>query len=225
VSRPDEWWAELQYAKEWGTRFDTLFESEDGEIDGYVTYSIKDKWGPAGADNTLTVRDLVAATPDAVHALWRYLCEIDLVRRVHARPIPVDSALPWLLVSPRVARWTNVFDFVWHRVLDVPTALAARRYSVPGQVVITVHDPIRPGGRADGTFAVEGGPDGAQVTATRERPELECDVTTLSTAWCGGVRWGELAAAGRVREHAAGALARADAMFASTPLPFGFTSF
>jgi hypothetical protein len=50
-------------------------------------------------------------------------------------------------------------------------------------------------------------------------------VAAASTAWLGGVRWTELAAAGLVQERTPGALATADAMFASTPLPHGYTWF
>jgi hypothetical protein len=55
--------------------------------------------------------------------------------------------------------------------------------------------------------------------------DLAVDVSTLSAAWLGGVPWSTLAAAGWVEERTPGAVARADAMFASTPQPFPFTWF
>jgi predicted acetyltransferase len=224
VSRAESWWAEVQAPHKMGTRFDVLFEGADGRVDGFVTYSVKDRWHPDPA-HELHVRDFVAASPGAEHALWRYLCEMDLVRTVHAPMVPVDTPLPWLLASPRAVLMQPAADFVWTRVLDAPVALGSRTYASPGRLVIEVRDEMRPGGAADGTFVLDGGPDGATVTASKETPDLTCDVAALSTVWLGGVRWSTLASAGRVEERTDGALARADAMFASTPLPFPYTWF
>jgi predicted acetyltransferase len=224
VSRSEVWWAEVHPPQKEGTRFDVLYESDDGRVDGFVTYTIKDNWAPE-PEHALKVFDLVAASPIAEHALWRYLCEIDLVRTVGAGQVAVDTPLPWLLASPRAALFQPTADFVWTRVLDVPRALGARTYATPGRLVIAVHDAMRPGGGADGVFAIEGGPDGASVAPTHDAPDLTCEVTTLSTAWLGAVRWSVLASAGWVDEHTPGALATADAMFASAPLPSAFTWF
>jgi predicted acetyltransferase len=224
VSRPESWWSDIQYEKELGTRFDVLYESASGSLDGYVLYGMKDLWDPEPV-HTLRVIDLVATTPEAEHALWRYLAEIDLVRTVKAMHVAPDSPLPWLLRSPRAAWPRSIHDWVWHRVLDVPAALGARTYAASGVLALEVHDPFRPGSAADGTFALDGGPDGATCAPVQASADLVCDVSTLSAVWLGGVRWSELARAGLVEERSDGALARADAMFASTPLPFAYTWF
>jgi predicted acetyltransferase len=223
VSRSDIWFAECQFHKEVGSRYDVLYESPEGIVDGFVTYGIKELW-KSEPEHVLTVRDLVAATPDAEHALWRFLCEIDLVRTIRSWRTPPDSPITWLLTSPRAARVDALNDFVWTRLLDVPAALAARTYPIAGKLVLEVRDPSRPDSAAAGTFTLEGGPDGATVTPGG-RPDLHVDVSTLSAAWLGGVPWSTLAAAGWVDERAAGAVARADQMFASTPLPYPFTWF
>jgi predicted acetyltransferase len=223
ISRSEVWFAENQFHPEAGNRGDVLYESEDGIVQGFVNYGIKDRWDFDPA-STLNVRDLVAATPDALHALWRFVCEIDLVRTVRSDRFPVDSPLGWMLTSARALRVRNVADYVWTRVLDVPAALGARTYASRGRIVLEVRDPFRPGGAAAGTFTVEGAPDGASVTAGGT-PDLVVDVSTLSAAWLGGVRWSTLAEAGLVEEQTSGSLARADAMFASTPLPYPYTWF
>ena len=223
VSRPDEWWCQ-QFDAEGDTRFDVLYESEGGSVDGYVCYGIKERWGPTGAENAVTIRDFVAATDEATHALWRFLAEIDLVRSIKFLQQPIDSPFPWLLESPRGIR-TEVHDFVWTRLLDVSATLGARTYPIAGRVVLEIDDPMLPDGAAAGTFAVEGGPDGAEVARTSDEPDLRCDVSVASAAWLGGVRWSDLARAGLVEERVDGALARADAMFASSPLPYPFTWF
>jgi predicted acetyltransferase len=224
VSRPAEWWCHY-YAPSFGTRFDAVFESPTGSIDGYVTYSIRDKWGANGAEHVLTVRELAGCTPDAIHALWRYISEVDLIRTITARGIEVDTPLPWLLTSIRAVRTEGIYDSLWTRLLDVPATLGARTYAAAGRLVLAVDDPSRRGGAADGTFALDGGPDGATVTRVDTEPDLSCGIDALSTAWLGGVRWSGLGAAGWVQERTPGALATADAMFASTPLPSAFTWF
>jgi predicted acetyltransferase len=224
VSRPEVWWTDVLDERESGQqRYHVLYESPQGALDGFVTYTVEARWDH-GPTHVLRVVDLVAATPEATRALWRYLCEVDLVRTIRARRTPLDSPLPWLLTSPRAARVLSIDDFVWTRILDVPAALAARRYAVEGRLVVAVHDASRPGGAADGTFTIDAGPDGATV-ARGGTPELACDVATLSAAWLGGLPFTTLAAAGWIDEHTPGALARADAMFASTPLPYPFTWF
>jgi predicted acetyltransferase len=223
ISRPASWWSDVQCPPGRGNRFDVLYESPEGTLDGFVTYAIKDEWsfGPA---HVLVVKDLVAATPQSVHALWRYLCEIDLVRTLRCDRVPLDSPLFWLFTSPRAARVTGVWDYVWTRLLDVPAALGARTYASSGVLGFEVRDPSRPESAAVGAFTLEGGTDRA-VVSSGGRVDLAVDVSTLSAAWLGGVPWSTLAAAGWVDERTSGAVALADAMFASTPLPFPYTWF
>jgi predicted acetyltransferase len=206
-----------------GVRFDVVYESPSGSVDGFACYSIKDDWAPGLPKNRIHASDVVSVTPEAEHALWRHLCEVDLVRSIEAWHVPVDTTLPWMLKSARAVQPT-LRDFVWTRPLDIPAALGSRTYASEGRVTIEVHDGFRPGGAADGVFTIEGGPAGASV-ARGGTADLACDVRELSAAWMGGVRWSELAAAGLVEERSPGALATADQMFASTPLPFAFTWF
>ncbi len=223
VSRPDAWWSDEQWERRYGERYDVAYETTAGRVDGYVCYGIRARFDN-GSANLLTVRDLVAATPTAAHALWRYLCEVDLVRTIHHPAAPLDLILPWLLTSNRAVRVKGVADEVWTRLLDVPAALAARRYATDGRLGLAVHDPFRPGGAADGPVTLDGGPDGATARRGGDA-DLACGISALSAAWLGGVRWTTLAAAGLVDENRPGAIARADAMFASDPLPHPFTWF
>jgi predicted acetyltransferase len=225
VSRPDAWWSDEQWEPRLGVRFDVAYESPAGTVDGYVCYGIHGHYEPGvGAQNRLTVRDLVAVTAEARHALWRYLCEVDLVRTVVDPGAPIDLPLPYLLTSNRAMRVRGVNDAVWTRLLDVPASLEARTYPVSGRITLAVRDELRPGGTAEGTFGLEAGPDGATVT-TGGDPDLVCDVSAASAAWLGGVRWSTLADAGVVEERVSGALTLADAMFASAPLPYPYTWF
>ena len=224
VSRPDAWWSDEQWDPRFGVRFDVAYET-GGFVGGYACYGIRESFDPStGAENRLVVRDLVAANPAALHGLWRYLCEVDLVRTISDPSAPVDLPLAWLLASNRAVRVRGVKDAVWTRLLDVPAALGARTYAAEGRLTLGVRDESRPGGGADGTFTLEAGRDGAAV---REggTPDLECTVSALSAAWLGGVRWTTLAAAGLVEARTERVLARADRLFACDPLPFPFTWF
>jgi predicted acetyltransferase len=223
VSRPDAWWSDEQWERRLGVRFDVAYESAAGRLDGFACYGLRHGFD-TGEIYHLTVQDLAAATPTAAHALWRFLCEVDRVRTIQHPRAPIDLPLPWLLTSNRAVRVRGLSDEVWTRLLDVPAALAARRYAVDGRLGVAVHDDFRPGEAADGTVTLEGGPDGA-TTRRGGDADLACEVSALSAAWLGGVRWTVLAAAGLVEERRAGALARADAMFASDPAPHPFTWF
>jgi predicted acetyltransferase len=229
VSRFAAWWLDEQFQSAFGSRFDVVYESPHGSIDGYLTYGMRAEGTIHGPAYRLTSRELVAVDAEAEYALFRYACEVDLVRTVLVLNAPLDFAAPWTLASPRAAEQTSVRDFLWTRLLDVPTALAARTYAVPGGdaacLVLDVRDAFRPGGRAEGRFALEGGPGGATVTPTTTEPDLVLDVAALSAAWLGGVSFSTLARAGQVDEVRAGALLRADSMFASTPLPVAMTWF
>jgi predicted acetyltransferase len=224
VSRPTPWWRDefLDFPVP-GVRFDVLVE-RDGRPDGYVSYKFQRQW-PEHANGRVVVRELAAASPEALAALWHYLVSIDLVRVIELHHCAVDDPLPWLLTSPRAANVTSMGDSLWLRLLDVPAALAARRYGYRGGLVLEVVDEFRSGGNAAGRFALEVGGRGVVCTRTTARPDLTLGVAELSAAYLGGIRYETLANAGRVREHAGGALARADAMFASPRLPHAMTWF
>jgi predicted acetyltransferase len=226
VSRFDPWWIDEQFHADFGVRFDVAYEAEGGTVDGYLTYGLRSQGTMHGPAYRLIFRELTAVTPDAAQALWRYACEVDLVRTVVALNAPLDFAAGWTLRSPRAARQTDVRDFLWTRLLDVPAALGARAYSAPGTLVFEVHDGLRPGGRADGRFALDAAAGGgATVTAVSSEPDFVLDVATLSAAWLGGVRFSTLLRAGRVDELTPGATQRADAMFVSSPEPAALTWF
>ncbi|HEV8648873.1 MAG TPA: GNAT family N-acetyltransferase [Actinomycetes bacterium] len=225
---PARWEVELR-DPEWmrrpGTtgRLDVVYESEPGHADGYATYRVESSWANGFATGTARVGELFALTNEAAAGLYRYCLDLDLVGTVQFERRPVDEPLRWLLADPRRLRVTEMTDGLWVRLLDLPAALAARRYAVPGSVVFQVADRLRPAN--DGRFLLEGGPDGAECRPTGREPDLVCDVADLGAAYLGGIRLGSLAQAGRVLEQVPGALARADAMLATDPAPWCTTTF
>ena len=225
VSRPDFWWpgqwAPTDVVKH---RFDVVYEV-DGRVDGYAVYGIDGEWSEGFAQKSVRVHDLVAVTPAAELALWRYLCDVDLTTEIHAWAMPVDLELPWRLTDPRQVRTTSVRDWLWLRPVDVPAFLGARTFGTDGRLVLEVGDAVRPEGGATGRFLLEGGPDGALCTRTTDEPDLVLDVADLASISLGALAPSALARAERVAARSDAVLETADRMFATTRAPYAFTWF
>src|SRR5262245_23378140 len=146
--------------------FFALHEGPDG-VDGYVVYKVAHHWPQGTPDSTLNVRDLVAANPGAYADLWRFALDVDLVTYVEARNRPSDEPLVHLLREPRRLRAT-LSDNLWLRLVDVPGALGARRYSTPGRVVLEVADPFCPWN--EGRYALDVSNDDAAVAEPTTEP-------------------------------------------------------
>lgn len=185
-----------------------LHYAPDGAVDGYVSY----KFGGWDKEpGTMEIVDLVAATPAAYLELWQYLGAIDLVERVTWSGAPVDNPLTWALEDPRCVEESNPRDMLWLRILDVPKALEARQFSMDGTVVLKVHDSL---GLTPGTFSLEVRDGRATVTVSEAAPDLDLDISALSSIYLGGVHPVTLVAAGKVQENQAGAALLAARMFA-----------
>ncbi|HYT26449.1 MAG TPA: sterol carrier protein domain-containing protein, partial [Actinomycetota bacterium] len=222
------WWQLHLPDPEWlrrgrGQRVDVVYEPGPGRVDGYATYGLRSRWTDNIPDSIAQVMELMAVTPEAAASLWRFCLDLDLTTTVELRNRPLDEPLRWCLADPRRLRTTALSDFLWLRVLDLPAALAARGYAAEGQLVLEVSDPLLPDN--DGRFRLDGGPGGGRCARTSFAPDVILDVAALGAAYLGGVRFSTLGRAGRVREGRPGALARADAMFASDPAPWCSTDF
>ncbi len=190
-----------------------------GEIDAYAVYRIRPEWPRGIPRHELLLEDLQATTPAAYADLWRYLLDIDLVGRVTSWNRPVDEPLLHLLAEPRRLGLT-VKDGLWVRLVDLPTALQARRYAGEGAVTFEVRDSFCPWN--EGRYLLEAGPEGASCRrgGAGGAPDLVCSATELGSAYLGGVSFRALHRAGLVREERPGALARADALFGWDPAPW-----
>lgn len=221
VDRPGGWWpyrfADLASEHHrTGDLFFALYEAE-GSPEGYAIYQVKRDWGAGGPEATVRLEELVAATEDAVVELWRYVLGIDLTSEVVAWNRPADEPLLHLVGDVRRLR-PRLHDALWVRLVDVGVALAGRRYAVADGLDLDVEDAFCDWNA--GRFRLEGGPEGAECVRTASRPEISLSAADLGAVFLGGTRLSTLARAGRVREHAEGALRRADAMFAWDRLPW-----
>ena len=197
--------------------FYAVHQDDDGASDAFAVYRTKHDW-PKGLPHVqLKLRQLIATTPHANAAMWRFLFDVDLVSRVRTQDRPIDEPLLWQLEEPRAvrARW---YDGLHARPLDVGSALSSRAYAADGRVVLAVSDPFIP--ETGGAFAltVEGGE--ASCGRVDEEPDLVCSVNEIGSVFLGGARWASLVAAGRVEVRDPAALGHADAMFASGVAPW-----
>lgn len=209
---------------EQGPRFYVAYENPAGEIEGAAYYRVTSGWEHALPKYVLSIEELFALTPAARAALWRYCLGVDLVETMRADRLPVDEPLRLMLADPRQLRVTQMIDELWVRLVDIPRALAGRRYADAGRVVVEMTDSFLP--ENSGRYALESAGDGMATCERSEvAPELALDVADLGAAYLGGVRFQALADAGRVRELAPGAAARADALFATSLAPYCGTDF
>jgi predicted acetyltransferase len=218
---PDWWQVRLQDPERWrhgatARRF-ALHYSKRGQVDGFATFRVKsgDQGDIPGSE--VQVGEMEAVEPSAYAALWRFLLDLDLVRKFSRGHGPVDEPLRYLVADPRMIA-TELTDGTYARLVDVPRALEARRYASDLDVVVAVADPLLP--HNDGAFRLQGGRDGAQVSATRRRADISLSVRDLGAIYLGGTMLSSLHAAGLVQERTPGTVAAITAAFAADRSPF-----
>jgi predicted acetyltransferase len=224
--RSEGWWSNRLHDPQsgrhgWTAMKATLYETGDG-VDGYALWARKGDWSPSGPAGKVRPLEIVAATPDAYVALWQQLFSVDLTRTVDYAFAPVDDPLRHLVDEPRALN-AKLVDSLWLRLVDLPAALAARRYAAPVDVVVEVTDALLPDNA--GRWRLTGDLDGAACTATSDPAELRCDVVDLGAAYLGGVSLAALAGVGRVRELRPGALAAAATAFSWPVAPAAYGIF
>ena len=227
VSRSDAWWIDEWAPKELidpRRRFDVVYEV-DGEVEGSVVYSIDGEWNDGFTKKFVAVRDFLATTDRAEHALWHYLFNIDQTVEVRAWNTPVDSALPWQLTDAREVRTVSRRDWLWLRPIDTATLLASRSYGAHDDLVIDVADPFLDLEETVGCFLVMSEAGGSSCERTNREPDLRLDADALGAVLLGGFAPSVLIRAGRIAVRDDDVVRRADAMFRAERAPFGFTWF
>jgi len=221
--RDDRWWyaalLDPAYWREGSTPLRCVIAEDDAGPRGYALFSVSPAWGddavPAG---TLHLRELIALDPAATAALWGDILNRDLVGEVRARLRPTDDPLLYLLPDIRRAR-VQLVDGLWIRLIDVPAALALRRYARAADIVIEVADDLVPSNA--GRWRLRADADGAaSCERTGAAADIAAPVQALGAAYLGGTRLGALAGAGLVTEIRPGALAELSAAMSWDPAPW-----
>jgi predicted acetyltransferase len=188
-----------------------------GDVRGYAFFVRKLDWPDTGPNGTTRVREFVALDAPTARALWGRLLDLDLQAKIEVRRRPTDDPLLHLLLDSRAPAPT-LMDGLWLRVVDLPAALAARRYTTELDVVLEVSDALLPGNA--GRWRVKGGPGDARCERTDAAADLTVDVRDLGAAYLGGTTLTALAAAGLLTEHRTGAVDPAARAFAWPVAPF-----
>ncbi len=222
LARSPEWWRwryleDAPRRRDRGRLFRVALEL-DGRPEGYAIYRLQTPFDDRGLpDGRLDVIDAQAATPAATRELWQYLFGVDLVARVRAFRLGPDHPLLLTLADPRRLR-LNLRDGLWLRLLDVPAALAARRYAAAGTLVLDLADAFIP--ENAGRWRLAADVEDARAEPTSDPPDLALDAEALGMAFLGGTSFGALLRAGRVTELAPDAATRADALFRTPTAPW-----
>lgn len=193
-----------------------------GEVVGFAHYAIKPDWSFSGSEGSVAVHQLMGLDAVAEAALWRFLCSVDLTKEVRLNGRPVDDAWQHLVSDVRRCAPT-LRDSLHVRLVEVGTALEARTYQAPVDVVFEVEDAFCPWN--EGRWRLTGDSKGAVCVRTSDPADLGLSVRELGAAYLGGTSLVSLAAAGRVRELREGALVEASVGFGSPVapwLPHGF---
>ncbi|HEX5174236.1 MAG TPA: GNAT family N-acetyltransferase [Gaiellaceae bacterium] len=215
-SRSETWWESRQLhlpEDEAGSPKRFVVLELEGEPLAYAIYRTHFSFEGGLPATRLVVREAFGSTPAAMAAIWRFLLDVDWTAVVEVPYAPPDHPLLLLLALPRRARY-RMHDCLWVRLVDVGAALAGRVYGEGGPLVLDVRDAVCAWN--DGRWRLEGG----ECSRTDDEPDLALDVSALGSAFLGAVSFDQLHAALRVTELRDGAVARADALFASRPLPW-----
>jgi predicted acetyltransferase len=220
--RNDAWWRSVIYdpaeERQGASPLRCLLAEDASGPRGYALYSGVDTWTDFLPENVLTVRELMAVDPATSAALYTDLLGRDLTSEFRVQRRPVDDPLFYLLADPRRTR-PLLNDGLWIRIVDVPRALAGRRYACPVDVVIDVRDDILPSNA--GRWRLLADPDGAASCVPATEPaDLALDVTELGAAYLGGTRLGAVAGAGLVSERRPGAVRQLSAAMSWDPAPW-----
>jgi predicted acetyltransferase len=232
IARDEAWWRREVYdPPEWrqgASPLRCVVAEDDSGPRGYALYSAVHRWDPVTSlpNDSLTVREMVCADAAAGTALAADLLSRDLTAEFHFRDRPVDDPLLSQLADPRRAR-PRLKDALWVRIIDVPAALAGRRYSGPVDAVLEVRDRLLPANAGRWRLATTGqagDTGGLEASCVAAEPgaaaDVTLDVTELGAAYLGGTRLAELAGAGLVAEGRPGAVRQLSAALAWDPAPW-----
>jgi len=228
IDRDAVWWNRLLgrdgYAPSDELPHNWVVHDGDDGPDGLLSWKASGQFGLIPPLGGVEVWDLASATDTAYRNLWSYLSGIDGVDEVSVSNRPVDEPVRWLLGDGRALVMTQQVDFLWLRLLDVPAALAARRYAIPGEVVLEVidDDAYR---FAAGRYRLRADGDDVECQETDQDADLQITQSALASIYLGGFRLRELRPSGGTSERSPGALTLVDLMFSVPLAPWNATWF
>jgi predicted acetyltransferase len=222
LNRDDNWWAvrwhDPQALRHGASAYRfALHYDHRGRPDGYLAFRVKNNWEESESAAEVIISELDAIAGPGRAGLWRFVLDLDLVRRFRTHGAPLDEPLRYLVHDLRSVK-AELSDGTYARLVDVSRALEARRYLTDLDVIIGLEDSLL--AHNNGSIRLQAGPDGASVSRTRRRPDLIMNVRELSAIYLGGTSLAALARAGLVTERTKGAAQATAAAFAWSQPPF-----
>lgn len=187
LSRSDAWWKlrifrEPENISEGRSKRRYAVYEDEGRPRGYAIYRQKQKWDDF-PEGEIHVSEVISATPDAHRALWGLLTDVDLFPKLEWWNSPIDDPLPFHVTDPRRIQ-REMSDALWIRLIDVPTAIASRRYQEDGELVVAVDDHFLPDN--SGTYLIEVVDGAATCERVDTTPDVRCTVDVLGHLYLGG---------------------------------------
>jgi predicted acetyltransferase len=221
LARDDRWWRkatrDLPSMREGRSALRCVVAQDDTGVRGYARYATKQDWSPGQPKGTVHVREVAALDAPAHALLYRFLFDQDLMGKIDVWNVAVDDPLLYWLENVR-STTPRLLDALYLRLIDVPAALGSRTYTTPVDVVLEVRDPICAWN--DGRWHLVADGNEISCEATDRSADLSMSVTELGAVYLGGTALTDLAMAGRVTEHAPGALTSTSIAFHSSPAPW-----
>ncbi len=217
-SRTEDWWkvrrlADPESRRGGGGVLNRVLLTIDGKAEGYALYRMHQTLDMGISTGFVNVIAAEGGNVEAPRGIWRFLLDIDWIRRATAGMLPSDQPLLVRVARSREMRYPEA-DALWVRLVDVEAALSARTIATGEPVVFDVADPFCPWN--EGRYRIgQGG-----VERTDAPPDLSLDVNALGSVYLGGFGFGELARAGRIQELRPGSVARADSLFPRDRAPW-----
>jgi predicted acetyltransferase len=183
----------------------------------YALYRVKTQFEENRFSAEVQVREMMAATAEGYAAIWAFLFNLDLTRRVHYLFSPSDDPLIHLVTEAQAAPM-RLHEALWIRLVDLPRALRERTYGEPFEVVFEVEDAFCAWNT--GRWALRWDGETATCAQTSLPAALQLSAGELGAAYLGGTTLTALARAGRVTELRAGALAATSRSFHGDVAPW-----
>lgn len=175
VTRTEDWWRHRVF-EGWGTDPYVYVWERNGEVRGYLTYTIDGEWG----DRTMQVREMAFLDHEALLALCAYCANHDSQVSTVRFGLPTDVTLLDLAPDPEDLD-CELKTGGMARLVDVAASLSALEYpTVDAQLTLAVSDPLVDWN--DGRFHLDAG-DGTVTCETAARdhePDATLDIGALT---------------------------------------------
>ena len=196
-----------------------VYFNATNQPEGYLSYTTSTYTRPLedGPYQKINVREFVYLNIDAYRALWNFIREHDLVRKVKC-DMPLDDPAMHLLLEPRNLN-LSVWDGVWLRIVDAAKALTQRNYGTAGSVVLEVTDDNEcPWNQ--GRLLLDTDGTNTEVAESNKSADVVISPNGLASLLSGNAKMSELDRMGRANVAKSADLDQLDFMFTTKYRPF-----